>query len=84
MPIVDLRIAAGAFSEGQVPEATGYGRIEGSAPRRGLFIAQVVGDSMDKVAPKGAWCLWQHLGEPGVAPCRCRRIGPGRHRVVDP
>jgi SOS-response transcriptional repressor LexA len=77
VPIYDLRIAAGAFSEGQSPEATGYGRVEGSAPRRGLFVAQVVGDSMDKVAPKGAWCLWQHLRDPGVA-----AAAPGEDLVV--
>lgn len=67
LPIYDLRVAAGAFSDGQVPEAIGYGRVDGSATRKGLFIAQVVGDSMDKVAPKGSWCLWQHLDAPGVA-----------------
>lgn len=77
VPIYDLRIAAGAFSEGQSPEATGFGRVEGAALRRGLFVAQVVGDSMDKVAPKGAWCLWQHLGEPGVA-----AAAPGENIVV--
>jgi hypothetical protein len=67
VPIYDLRVAAGAFSEGQTPAELGHGRVEGAAARRGLFVAQVVGDSMDKVAPKGAWCLWQHLGAPGVA-----------------
>jgi hypothetical protein len=67
VPIYDLRIAAGAFSEGQIPEAIGAGRVEGGPARRGLFVAKVVGDSMDRVAPAGAWCLWQHLGAPEVA-----------------
>jgi hypothetical protein len=67
MPIYDLRVAAGAFSEEQAPEAIDHGRVEGAPPRSGLFVAQVVGDSMDRVAPKGAWCLWQHLGAPGVS-----------------
>jgi SOS-response transcriptional repressor LexA len=67
VPVYDLRIAAGAFSEGQIPEASGYGRVEGGAVRRGGFVAKVVGDSMDKVAPDGAWCLRQHLGAAGVA-----------------
>ena len=66
LPVYDLRIAAGAFSEDQIPEIIGYGRVEGASQRPGLFVAQVVGDSMDKVAPKGAWCLWQHFGAPGV------------------
>ena len=67
LPMFDLRIAAGAFSEGQAPEAFGFARVEGASSRPGLFLAQVVGDSMDRVAPKGSWCLWQHLGEAGVA-----------------
>lgn len=67
VPIYDLRIAAGAFSDGQIPEATGYGRVDRAAARQGLFVAQVVGDSMDRVAPQGAWCLWQHVGVAGVA-----------------
>ena len=66
LPIYDLRIAAGAFSEGQIPEVEGYGRVEGASPRPGLFVARVVGDSMDRVAPKSAWCLWQHFGAEGV------------------
>ncbi len=77
VPIYDLRIAAGAFSEGQMPEADGFARVEGAGTRRGLFIAQVVGDSMDKVAPKGAYCLWQHLGQAGVA-----AAAPGENIVV--
>ena len=66
LPIYDLRVAAGAFAEGQVPEVIGYGRVQDGPRRTGLFVAQVVGDSMNKVAPKGAWCLWQHLREAGV------------------
>jgi hypothetical protein len=62
VPFYDLRIAAGAFSEGQIPDATGYGGVDGGAARSGLFVAQVVGESMDKVAPKCSWCPWQHLG----------------------
>jgi len=67
VPIVDLRAAAGAFSDGQSPEAIGFGRVEGIAHRSGFFVAQVVGDSMNELAPPGAWCLWEHLGA-GAAP----------------
>jgi hypothetical protein len=68
VPIVDLRVAAGAFSEGQVPEPIGFGRVEGLVLRPGFFIAQVVGDSMNELAPPGAWCVWEHLGAAGTAP----------------
>jgi len=67
VPIYDLAIAAGAFSTGQEPQVEGWGRVEGAKPKPGLFVARVVGDSMNKVAPKGSVCLWQHLREPGVA-----------------
>jgi DEAD/DEAH box helicase/Helicase conserved C-terminal domain/Domain of unknown function (DUF1998)/Peptidase S24-like len=67
IPVMDLKIAAGAFSEGQVPLADDYVQVEGGPKKPGLFVAQVVGDSMDKVAPRGAWCLWQNLGAGGVS-----------------
>src|SRR5690606_14636678 len=77
VPVVDLRVAAGALSEGQNPEPIGFGRVEGLALRPGLFIAQVVGDSMNEIAPQGAWCVWEHLGVPGAAP-----PAPGQNLLV--
>ncbi len=68
VPVYDLRIAAGAFSEGQAPEALGFVELPEHQVRPGRFVAQVVGDSMDKVAQKDAWCLWENLREPEVAP----------------
>jgi SOS-response transcriptional repressor LexA len=67
IPLYDLKVAAGAFSSGQAPEAIGFVYAVGRAGRPGEFIAKVIGNSMDKVAAKGAWCLWQHLGGAGVA-----------------
>ena len=61
IPVYDLKIAAGAFSIGQSPDAAGHVLVVGARARAGLFVAQVVGDSMNKIAPKGAWCLWQNL-----------------------
>lgn len=85
VPIYDLRVAAGAFSAGQSPEAVGFARVEGTTPRAGYFIAQVVGDSMDQVVPKDAWCLWQHLGAAGVpAPAVGQDIIVRRPDTVDP
>jgi phage repressor protein C with HTH and peptisase S24 domain len=72
-----LRIAAGAFSQGQIPEPLGWARVEGLSPRQGLFIAQVVGDSMNEIASHGAWCVWEHLRAAGVAP-----PAPGQNLVV--
>ncbi|MCA9527525.1 MAG: DEAD/DEAH box helicase family protein [Myxococcales bacterium] len=67
----DLRIAAGRFGEelavdavpqqGEVenPEDYEWVAYRGSSrPRRGLFVAQVVGESMNKRIPNGAWCVF--------------------------
>jgi SOS-response transcriptional repressor LexA len=68
VPLVDLKAAAGAFSAGQAPAETGWARIEGLPPRSGVFLAQVVGDSMNQVVPSGSWCLWESFGNPDVSP----------------
>jgi hypothetical protein len=67
LPVIDLRVAAGRFAGSHLPDATGYVRLEGIEPRDGMFVARVTGDSMNLVVPDGAWCLWEHLGAPGVA-----------------
>ena len=68
VPIFNLRVAAGAFSMSQIPDAIDFARVEGLAHRTGHFIAQVVGDSMNEIAPPGAWCLWEHVNAAGAAP----------------
>lgn len=67
----DLRIAAGRFGDqtaleevpqrGEVERPDDYDWVAfrgDSRPRRGLFVAQVVGESMNKRIPNGAWCIW--------------------------
>jgi hypothetical protein len=60
----DLAAAAGAFSEGQVPEPIGWAEIE--MPRKAsddFFVARVVGRSMEPRIPDGSWCLFtRHVG----------------------
>jgi uncharacterized protein len=61
-PLVELRIAAGGFSSGQSVEELG---TEWAAlpdfirPQPGLFVAQVIGQSMNQRIPDGAWCLFR-------------------------
>ena len=68
----DLKIAAGRFSPEQVvdgvprvaevpnPEDYEWVALEGrTKAARGLFVAQVFGDSMNRRIPNGAWCLWR-------------------------
>ncbi len=63
VPLLDLKIAAGGFSPEQV--ASNPGEYEwvslerGTKPSIGLFVAQVVGESMNRRIPNGAWCLWR-------------------------
>lgn len=71
VPVFDLRAAAGTFTEFQSmlqtddPEGTGHGSIDWVAlpesfrPRPGLFLMQVVGESMNRRIPNGSWCLFR-------------------------
>lgn len=66
LPVVDLRFVAGSFSDFQ---AVDEGAEEWVAPpdwlrlQQGMFIAQVVGDSMNRRIPNGAWCLFRMAPE---------------------
>jgi|SaaInlV_100m_DNA_5_1039725.scaffolds.fasta_scaffold01355_4 uncharacterized protein len=60
IPVYDLKVAAGAFSEGQIPEMLGYTELpEFVSYQNDMFIAQVVGESMNKRIPNGSWCLFR-------------------------
>ncbi len=61
-PVVDLRFAAGSFSDVQTIEerATDWVALpDWIRPQPGLFVAQVVGESMNRRIPNGAWCLFR-------------------------
>ncbi|ABK53136.1 putative phage repressor [Acidothermus cellulolyticus 11B] len=65
VPIYDLAAAAGGFSGTQIPEPLGWAK----APRYRavdpfMFIARVVGRSMEPLIPDGAWCLFRRA-QPG-------------------
>jgi uncharacterized protein len=71
VPIYDLKVAAGTFSGVQAVE----GALDDMAinpedhdwvelpdtfrPQMGLFVAQVIGESMNRRIPNGAWCLFK-------------------------
>ncbi len=59
VPLVTLKVAAGSFGDVQTVETEDW--VELSTPRRlrpGMFVAQVVGHSMEPLIPAGAWCLF--------------------------
>lgn len=61
-PVVDLEFAAGAFSDVQALEdgATEWVALpDWVRPQPGLFVARVVGESMNRRIPNGAWCLFR-------------------------
>jgi len=62
VPLVPLKAAAGAFSDPQHIEEHGFEWVEIGSGRRlrpGMFVAQVVGKSMEPAIPDGAWCLFR-------------------------
>lgn len=60
LPVFDLKIAAGAFSEEQLPVGEEWAELPSHIrPDPSLFIARVVGESMNRRIPNGAWCLFR-------------------------
>jgi DUF2075 family protein len=62
VPLVDLKFAAGAFSDTQTIDESEVEWIElpeGFKAQPGLFVAQVIGESMNRRIPNGAWCLFK-------------------------
>jgi type I restriction enzyme R subunit len=60
IPLYSLAVAAGGFGAGRSVEPEAWvapsGRVR---PGEGLFVAQVVGESMNRRIPNGAFCVWR-------------------------
>ena len=60
VPVLDLKVAAGDFSEEQWIEQRHWVKLpEPFAAKPGFFVAQVVGESMNRRIPSGSWCLFR-------------------------
>jgi DUF2075 family protein len=72
VPLYDLKAAAGRFSDEQQVTELMQGKWgeniadidwvelpDAFRPQRGLFIARVVGESMNRRIPSGSWCLFK-------------------------
>src|SRR2546427_13263522 len=60
VPLVPLRVAAGAFSNPQRVEDENWKWVAIKTKHRlhpGMFVAQVVGKSMEPAIPDGSYCL---------------------------
>jgi len=61
VPLYSLKAAAGRFGAQQQVEPEDWVAPMGrTRPGKGLFVAQVVGDSMRRRIPNGAYCLFRH------------------------
>jgi uncharacterized protein len=59
-PLYDLKIAASGFSdEQQIDDFEWVELPEAFRPSKDLFVAQVVGESMNRRIPNGSWCLFR-------------------------
>lgn len=82
VPLVDLKFAAGSFSHSQFvsPDHDDWAILPaGFRPRKGMFVAQVVGESMNKRFPNGSWCLFE-LNPKGS---RNGRVVVAEHRSIE-
>ena len=80
VPLLTLKAAAGAFGDVQAVEPDGW--VEPNTKRRlrpGMFVAQVVGRSMEPRIPDGGWCLFQSP----VEGSRRGRVVLVEHRDID-
>jgi hypothetical protein len=64
VPVFDIKIAAGDFSKEQWLQDCEYAELpDHFAAKPGFFIAQVVGESMNRRIPNGSWCLFREPSE---------------------
>jgi len=80
VPLLTLKAAAGSFGDVQAVEPDGW--VEPNSKRRlrpGMFVAQVVGRSMEPGIPDGAWCLFRSP----VEGTRQGRVVLVQHRDID-
>lgn len=80
LPVVPLKLAAGGFSAVQLedPEAVQWAIPQGVTIGPDMFIAQVVGESMNARIPNGSWCVFR--GNP--AGTKQKKIVLAQHRDI--
>jgi type I restriction enzyme R subunit len=60
IPLYSLAVAAGGFDGGRTVEPEAWVSPAGrTPPGRGLFVARVIGESMNRRIPNGAFCVWR-------------------------
>lgn len=60
VPVYDLAVAAGGFTDAQSPKPTGWAKVHtGRHLDKHTFVARVVGHSMESGIPDGSWGLFR-------------------------
>jgi len=82
VPLFDLKIAAGSFSDEQWLDERRWVELpEHYVTNKDYFIAQVIGESMNRKIPNGSWCLFKA----NVVGSREGKIVLAQHRdIQDP
>lgn len=82
VPLVDLKLAAGMFSDVRSFDMSTADWIELPdmyRPQPGMFVAQVVGESMNRRIPNGSWCLFR-ANPQGT---RAGKVVVAQHRTIE-
>lgn len=59
VPVYDLTAAAGWWGPDGIPSEIGWVEVPDEKLSEGMFVAQVVGRSMEPKLPDGSWCLFR-------------------------
>lgn len=59
LPVFTLQAAASKFGEDAEVEESGWRRVDGLRLAQGMFVAQVVGRSMEPLIPDGSFCVFR-------------------------
>ena len=59
VPVYDLTAAAGGWGPDGVPSESGWVQVANEKLTEGMFVAQVVGRSMEPKIADGSWCLFK-------------------------
>lgn len=60
VPLYDIKVAATNFTDPQFYEEFSWAELPMQvSPKKGYFIAQVIGESMNKKIPNGSFCLFE-------------------------
>jgi SOS-response transcriptional repressor LexA len=82
VPLLSLKVAAGGFSGDQAVEFEDWVEIKTSHHlRKGMFVAQVVGKSMEPVIPNGSYCLFRY---PVLGTRQGKIVLVQHHDIADP